>query len=169
MTTTIEANMGSSVVVPGRGMLLNNELTDFTQSALDSEGLPNAHAPEGGKRPRRTALTAAERASLGGKRPRSSMAPTIVLEAGKPLLGIGSPGGSTIIGAVANSLSALRPPALQLHQCLASRPDRQTTAGQCARTECRERCPALQARAAAAPPAAPGCCGPSQSHLPKHR
>ena len=71
MTTTIEANMGSSVVVPGRGMLLNNELTDFTQSALDSEGLPNAHAPEGGKRPRRTALTAAERASLGGKRPRS--------------------------------------------------------------------------------------------------
>eukprot|EP01052_Picozoa_sp_SAG31_P047169 SAG31_NODE_9322_length_1292_cov_1.005004_2_plen_113_part_01 len=43
---------------------------------------------------------------MGGKRPRSSMAPMIVLERGKPLLGIGSPGGTTIIGAVANALVA---------------------------------------------------------------
>jgi gamma-glutamyltranspeptidase/glutathione hydrolase len=56
-TTTIEANWGSGVVVPNRGFLLNNELTDFAAEGLDPEtGLPYANAPEGGKRPRRTAL-----------------------------------------------------------------------------------------------------------------
>jgi hypothetical protein len=45
------------VVVPNRGFLLNNELTDFAAEGLDPEtGLPYANAPEGGKRPRRTAL-----------------------------------------------------------------------------------------------------------------
>jgi hypothetical protein len=38
ITTTIESNLGSSVVVPGRGFLLNNELTDFDASATDSDG-----------------------------------------------------------------------------------------------------------------------------------
>ena len=98
--------MGSSLVVPGRGFLLNNEMTDFDIIALDDEGLLNANAPAGGKRPRRTAATAEERATVGGKRPRSSMAPTIVLERGRPLLAIGSPGGTTIIGAVTNALMA---------------------------------------------------------------
>jgi gamma-glutamyltranspeptidase/glutathione hydrolase len=83
-TTTIESNMGSSVVVPGRGFPLNNELTDFDATAADGEGNPNANAPQGGKMPRRTALLAAERALLGGKRPRSSMSPTVVLKDGAP-------------------------------------------------------------------------------------
>jgi gamma-glutamyltranspeptidase/glutathione hydrolase len=56
-TTTIEANLGSAVVVPGRGFLLNNELTDFAGLPADPDtGLPFANRPEGGKRLRRTAL-----------------------------------------------------------------------------------------------------------------
>jgi len=77
-TLTIEQTGGSGIVVPGRGFLLNNELTDF--SAVVTEGDPNN--PE------------------GGKRPRSSMSPTIVFRDGKPLLAQGSPGGSTIITTV---------------------------------------------------------------------
>ncbi|MFC4586378.1 gamma-glutamyltransferase [Sphaerisporangium corydalis] len=75
---TIEQTGGSGIVVPGRGFLLNNELTDFTFGP--APGDPNLPAP--------------------GKRPRSSMAPTIVLKNGKPLLAVGSPGGATIITTV---------------------------------------------------------------------
>ncbi|GAA0981834.1 gamma-glutamyltransferase [Acrocarpospora macrocephala] len=75
---TIEQTGGSGIVVPGRGILLNNELTDFTFGP--APGDPNLPAP--------------------GKRPRSSMAPTIVLKNGKPLLAVGSPGGATIITTV---------------------------------------------------------------------
>jgi gamma-glutamyltranspeptidase/glutathione hydrolase len=75
---TIEQTGGSGIVVPGRGVLLNNELTDFTFGP--APGDPNLPAP--------------------GKRPRSSMAPTIVLKAGKPVLAVGSPGGATIITTV---------------------------------------------------------------------
>lgn len=77
-TLTIEQTGGSGIVVPGRGFLLNNELTDFTTEY--EAGDPNRIQP--------------------GKRPRSSMAPTIVLQDGKPLLALGSPGGSTIITTV---------------------------------------------------------------------
>ena len=63
--------------MPGYGFLLNNELTDFN---FDSPRIPNR--------------------AEGGKRPRSSMAPTIVLKNGKPFLALGSPGGSTIITTV---------------------------------------------------------------------
>jgi gamma-glutamyltranspeptidase/glutathione hydrolase len=76
-TFTIESTGGSGLVVPGFGFLLNNELTDFN---FDSTTHPNRVE--------------------GGKRPRSSMAPTIVLEDGKPFLALGSPGGSTIITTV---------------------------------------------------------------------
>jgi gamma-glutamyltranspeptidase/glutathione hydrolase len=76
-TFTIEALGGSGIVVPGFGFLLNNELTDFNF----------------------TDTTHPNRVE-GGKRPRSSMAPTIVLRDGAPLLGVGSPGGSMIITTV---------------------------------------------------------------------
>jgi gamma-glutamyltranspeptidase / glutathione hydrolase len=76
-TFTIESTGGSGLVVPGLGFLLNNELTDFN---FDSETHPNRVE--------------------GGKRPRSSMAPTIVTRAGKPFLALGSPGGATIITTV---------------------------------------------------------------------
>jgi gamma-glutamyltranspeptidase/glutathione hydrolase len=74
-TFTIEQTGGSGIVVPGYGFLLNNELTDF-----DDPPSPNAPA--------------------GGKRPRSSMSPTIVFERGRPVLALGSPGGATIITTV---------------------------------------------------------------------
>ena len=77
-TLTIEQTGGSGIVVPGRGFLLNNELTDF--SPVYDKADPN--------RIERT------------KRPRSSMSPTIVLRDGKPFLALGSPGGSTIITTV---------------------------------------------------------------------
>jgi gamma-glutamyltranspeptidase/glutathione hydrolase len=77
-TLTIEQTGGSGMVVPGRGFLLNNELTDFT--AVYDENDPNRIE--------------------GGKRPRSSISPTIVLKKGKPFLALGSPGGSTIITTV---------------------------------------------------------------------
>ncbi|MDQ1617545.1 MAG: gamma-glutamyltranspeptidase / glutathione hydrolase [Actinomycetota bacterium] len=78
-TLTIEQTGGSGIVVPGRGFLLNNELTDFN-FAETVTGDPNLPGP--------------------GKRPRSSMSPTIVLNKGKPMLAVGSPGGSTIITTV---------------------------------------------------------------------
>jgi gamma-glutamyltranspeptidase / glutathione hydrolase len=76
-TYTIESTGGSGLVVPGWGFLLNNELTDFN---FDSTTHPNRVE--------------------GGKRPRSSMSPTIVLKGGKPFLALGSPGGSMIITTV---------------------------------------------------------------------
>ncbi len=76
-TFTIESTGGSGLVVPSYGFLLNNELTDFNYT---SRTHPNR--------------------VQGGKRPRSSMAPTILLRSGRPWIGLGSPGGSTIITTV---------------------------------------------------------------------
>ena len=81
-TLTIEQTGGSGIVVPGRGFLLNNELTDFT----------NVYDPADPNR------------IEGGKRPRSSISPTIVLRNGKPVLALGSPGGATIITTVLQML-----------------------------------------------------------------
>jgi gamma-glutamyltranspeptidase/glutathione hydrolase len=78
MTTTIEAAFGSRIMV--RGFLLNNQLTDFDFVP----GGPNSVA--------------------AGKRPRSSMAPTVVFEQDQPRLAIGSPGGAMIINYVAKAL-----------------------------------------------------------------
>ncbi|WP_170976884.1 gamma-glutamyltransferase [Massilia sp. HP4] len=79
-TFTIESWGGSGIVVPGYGFLLNNELTDFDFAS------PHPNVPE------------------AGKRPRSSMAPTIALKDGKPAFSIGSPGGSTIITTVLQTI-----------------------------------------------------------------
>lgn len=103
ITSTIEQHFGSAMVVPGRGFLLNNELTDFNANARDADGNLVPNAPEGGRRPRRTALGDAAD-SEGGKRPRSSMSPTLVLRDGEPYLALGSPGGSRIIGITLNVL-----------------------------------------------------------------
>ena len=80
-TFTIEQIGGAGMVVPGFGFLVNNELTDFN---YDSTGTANQVE--------------------GGKRPRSSMSPTIVLKDGKPFLVLGSPGGATIITTVLQML-----------------------------------------------------------------
>ncbi|MDI1477042.1 gamma-glutamyltransferase [Polyangium sp. y55x31] len=79
-TCTIEYEGGNGMVVPGRGFLLNNELTDFNVPPTPDTPHPNVLEP--------------------GKRPRSSMSPTIVLSNGAPVLALGSPGGATIITTV---------------------------------------------------------------------
>jgi len=98
-TSTIEENMGSALVVPGRGFLLNNELTDFETFESDGDGTPYANAPEGGKKLRRTAL-GNDANTYGGKRPRSSMTPTIIFNNTNQEMYLltGSPGGSSIPG-----------------------------------------------------------------------
>ncbi len=84
-TLTIEQTGGSGIVVPGRGFLLNNELTDFSFAPAN----PAVHDPN---------------LPGPGKRPRSSMSPTIVLRDGRPVVALGSPGGATIITTVLQSL-----------------------------------------------------------------
>lgn len=86
MTSSIESPFGSRLMV--RGFMLNNELTDFSFTPIDA-GETVANRPE------------------PGKRPRSSMAPTLVFDTdGRPMLATGSPGGSRIIGYVAKSVVA---------------------------------------------------------------
>jgi gamma-glutamyltranspeptidase/glutathione hydrolase len=77
-TLTIEQTGGAGLLVPNRGFLLNNELTDFSLDWTSTD--PNRLE--------------------GGKRPRSSMSPTILTHNGRPFLALGSPGGSTIITTV---------------------------------------------------------------------
>ncbi len=77
MTTTVESAFGSNRMAAG--MVLNNQLTDFSQTPTDAAGKPVANAV------------------AGGKRPRSSMSPTIVLDRNRNfVMAIGSPGGNSI-------------------------------------------------------------------------
>ncbi|MBY6067164.1 gamma-glutamyltransferase [Leisingera aquaemixtae] len=98
MTTTIENAFGARLMAGG--FLLNNELTDFS-FRTHADGVPIANRLE------------------PGKRPRSSMAPTIVLKDGKPVLAIGSPGGSRIIGYVAKSIIAWADWGMDIQEALA--------------------------------------------------
>ncbi len=85
-TYTLNASFGSAIAVPGTGILLNNEMGDFAARP----GKPNLFG-----------LVQGETNSVeGGKRPLSSMSPTIVLRDGVPWLATGSPGGSRIITTV---------------------------------------------------------------------
>ena len=85
-TYTLNFSYGVAMVAEGTGILLNNELDDFAAKP----GVPNAYGLVGGD----------ANAPGPGKRPLSSMSPTIVLKDGKPLLVTGSPGGSRIITTV---------------------------------------------------------------------
>lgn len=86
MTSSIESAFGSNLMVGG--FLLNNQLTDFSfVTHVNGRPVANAAAP--------------------GKKPRSSMAPTLILQAGEPYVAIGSPGGSRIIPYVAKSIIAM--------------------------------------------------------------
>ena len=87
-TTTIESAWGTGLMVPGYGFMLNNELTDFNAS-------PTFNPDPGNFNPGANDVAA-------GKRPRSSMSPTIIFRHNKPLVAYGSPGGSTIINTLVN-------------------------------------------------------------------
>ncbi|MFE6170679.1 gamma-glutamyltransferase [Streptomyces sp. NPDC056464] len=101
-TLTIEQTGGSGITVPGRGFLLNNELTDFSFTpASPAVHDPNLPGP--------------------GKRPRSSMSPTIVLDQhNRPVVALGSPGGATIITTVLQSLTGFLDRGLPLVDAIAA-------------------------------------------------
>lgn len=86
MTTTLNSSYGNRIVIPGTGILMNNEMDDFSSKPNS----PNAYGLTGG----------AANAIEPGKRMLSSMTPTIITRNGSPLLLTGSPGGSTIINTV---------------------------------------------------------------------
>jgi gamma-glutamyltranspeptidase / glutathione hydrolase len=98
MTTTIESQFGSRIMV--RGFMLNNQMTDFSFQPTDA-GLPVAN-------------------SVGpGKRPRSSMSPTLVFDAqGRLYMTVGSPGGSAIINYVAKTLVGVLDWKLDIQQAI---------------------------------------------------
>jgi gamma-glutamyltranspeptidase / glutathione hydrolase len=90
MTQTVNTGYGSCVIVPGTGVVLNNEMDDFAIAP----GTPNAFGLVG----------AEANAVAPGKRPLSSMSPTLVLDGGKPLMSVGAAGGPTIITQVVQAL-----------------------------------------------------------------
>ncbi|MFD6760315.1 gamma-glutamyltransferase [Streptomyces roseolus] len=101
-TLTIESTGGSGITVPGRGFLLNNELTDFSfVPANPAVHDPNLPGP--------------------GKRPRSSISPTIVLDRhDRPVLALGSPGGATIVTTVLQTLTGVVDRGLPLVDAIAA-------------------------------------------------
>ena len=90
LTQTVNYGYGAGVVVPGTGVLLNNEMDDFSIAP----GTPNAYGLVGGE----------ANSIQPGKVPLSSMTPTIVLRDGKVRLVVGAPGGSTIITTVLQAI-----------------------------------------------------------------
>ncbi|AZM74597.1 gamma-glutamyltransferase [Streptomyces sp. KPB2] len=101
-TLTIEQTGGSGITVPGRGFLLNNELTDFSFAPAN----PAVHDPN---------------LPGPGKRPRSSIAPTIVLDRHhQPVVALGSPGGATIITTVLQTLTGFLDRGLPLVDAIAA-------------------------------------------------
>jgi gamma-glutamyltranspeptidase/glutathione hydrolase len=90
VTTTLNGHFGSTTVVGGAGFLLNNEMDDFSIQ----EGVSNMYGAVGGK----------ANAIAPGKRMLSSMSPTIVLKKDQPFMVVGTPGGTTIITSVLQSI-----------------------------------------------------------------
>ena len=90
ITSTINTTFGSKVIVPGTGVILNNEMDDFAIAP----GIPNAFELIG----------ANNNAIQPGKRPLSSMSPTIVLKDGQPMMTLGAAGGPKIISQVASTI-----------------------------------------------------------------
>lgn len=90
ITSTVNTSFGSKVVIPGTGVVLNNQMDDFSaqQGAANAFGL----------------LGSAANAIQGGKRPLSSMSPTLVFKEGEPVMTLGAAGGPTIISQVVQTL-----------------------------------------------------------------
>ena len=101
-TYTLNSYFGSGVTAGALGFVLNNEMDDFTSKP----GVPNMYK----------LIQGPANAIAPGKRPLSAMTPTIVLKDGKPLLVLGSPGGSTIITTVANDIISILDNGLNVQQ-----------------------------------------------------
>ncbi|MFA7553987.1 MAG: gamma-glutamyltransferase [Spongiibacteraceae bacterium] len=90
ITTTVNTSFGSKVMIPGTGVVMNNQMDDFSTQP----GVPNVFG-----------LVGSEANSVqAGKRPLSSMSPTIVVKDGQPIIAIGAAGGPTIITQVVQGL-----------------------------------------------------------------
>ncbi|MFE6485122.1 gamma-glutamyltransferase [Streptomyces sp. NPDC057757] len=101
-TLTIEQTGGSGITVPGRGFILNNELTDFSFTPANP-AVPDPNLPG------------------PGRRPRSSISPTIVLDGhDRPVVALGSPGGATIITTVLQTLTGVVDRGLPLVDAIAA-------------------------------------------------
>lgn len=106
ITATVNTNFGSKVVVPGTGVILNNQMDDFSAQP----GQPNAFG-----------LVGAEANRIEpGKRPLSSMSPTLVMRDSEPVLTIGAAGGPTIISQVAQALVYHLALDMGLHEAIAA-------------------------------------------------
>ncbi|HEX4310575.1 MAG TPA: gamma-glutamyltransferase [Acidobacteriaceae bacterium] len=104
VTTTLNGAYGSGVTVPGLGFLLNDEMDDFASK----QGVPNMFG----------LIQGPANAIAPGKRPLSSMTPTIVLKDGKVAMVLGSPGGATIITTVANVFLSVVDEGLNIQQAV---------------------------------------------------
>jgi gamma-glutamyltranspeptidase / glutathione hydrolase len=104
VTTTLNGAFGSGVTVPGLGFLLNDEMDDFASK----QGVPNMFG----------LIQGPANAIAPGKRPLSSMTPTIVLRDGKVAMVLGSPGGATIISTVANIFLSVADQDLNIQQAV---------------------------------------------------
>lgn len=104
VTTTLNGGFGSGVTVPGLGFLLNDEMDDFASK----QGVPNMFG----------LIQGPANAIAPGKRPLSSMTPTIVLKDGKVAMVLGSPGGGRIITTVANILLSVADEGMNIQQAV---------------------------------------------------
>ena len=117
ITTTLNTSFGSKVVIPGTGVLMNNQMDDFSAKP----GAPNAFGLVGNE----------ANAIAPFKRPLSSMSPTIVMKNDKPVLAVGAAGGPTIISQVAQTIFNYLALGMELDEALSAvrvhhqwRPDR---------------------------------------------
>ena len=90
ITTTVNTSFGSKVMIPGTGVIMNNQMDDFSIAP----GVPNAFGLVGNE----------ANSVQPGKRPLSSMSPTVVVHDGKPVMTLGAAGGPTIITQVVQAL-----------------------------------------------------------------
>ncbi len=104
VTTTLNGGFGSSVTAEGLGFLMNNEMDDFASK----QGVPNMFG----------LIQGPANAIAPGKRPLSSMTPTIVTQNGRLRLVLGSPGGSTIITTVTNIFLSVAEEGLNIQQAV---------------------------------------------------
>lgn len=104
ITTTLNTSFGSKVVIPGTGVLMNNQMDDFSIQP----GVPNSYG-----------LVGSEANSIQpGKRPLSSMSPTLVVKDGQPIISIGAAGGPTIITQVLQGIVNMLDLGMSVEQAL---------------------------------------------------
>ncbi len=132
VTYTLNGSFGARVVAPGTGVLLNNEMDDFTQKP----GVPNLYG----------LVQGAANAIEPGKSPLSSMSPTVVSKDGEPLMVIGSPGGSRIITITLEAILNVIEHGMDIQQAIDARRASITSGSPTASPSSRMRCRPTRSR-----------------------